>query len=428
MNDAFYEALHEIKGQDLFLCCDPGIVDFRGKQALNLFIYSKDTRLKIPLGSDLKSIKELLGSLKFLDDDNLILIAWDLKSLLTFVRGKVGNDFLIGKKIFDLNMLESYCGEKNPCPTNFLEAKKRLVSLTKHINWEKAYQAYQSVYLPLILNIPKIETYGLAHKQKKIKVYPHYEIDGQINGRMKCSNISSNSYNPHTMAEIERNNLRCPGFDYNFLYFDFKHMEVNMLQWLSKDEEMKKILLSGKDFYESVWELLTAAPCNKERRGLCKLFFLPVFYGLGAESLSKKLNWPVESCRGLIKKIQIYFHTAWSWIKSYQLGKDGSVYDHFGRRRIFDNVYKVRNFVVQSPASLVCLHKLVLLISKLDIADVCMHIHDGYVISCKNEFIPKAYKTAKEILESENELYSGLKLNVDCRRGISLNELVSYNL
>jgi hypothetical protein len=119
-----------------------------------------------------------------------------------------------------------------------------------------------------------------------------------------------------------------------------------------------------------------------------------------------------------------------NWMKQQQntMDADGAAHDRFGRRRVFDNPYKIRNFVVQSPASLVCLHKLVLLIEALEgLANVCMHIHDGYVISVKDDKLVKTYEITKRILESENELYPGLRLQVDCKRGMNLNQMVSYS-
>lgn len=430
MENALCEALNKIQDRDLLIYPDPDILDFNSNKPVQLCIRSKDVFLQIPLGEDLKQLQEYLGAAQFFcGGDKSILLTWNLKNLLTYIRGRTGVDYHLKGKIFDLSFLESYAGEEKDRPATFSEGMQRLLKLTKNSGWSKVNTVYQQVYLPLILSIPKIETYGLSHKSKRIRVYPHYEIDGQVNGRMKCSNISSHSFNPHNMGEQERADLRCPGFGYSFLYFDFKHMEVNTLQWLSQDPKMAEILTSGRDFYEAIWEILTDSSCNSERRQLAKNFFLPVFYGLGVDALAKKLNWPVDVCKGLITRIQKHFPVAWSWMKVQQqsLGLDGAAYDYFGRRRVFDASYKVRNFVVQSPAALVCLHKLVLLMDTPgSLANVCMHIHDGYVLSVKNEDINKTYETTKRLLESENELYPGLHLSVDCKRGTCLNQMVSF--
>ncbi len=431
MDDRFCEALNQLKDQDIFLYPDPDVLDFNSsKRPAKLCVHSKSVFLDVSFGDDLKKAREYLGAMQyFLGGEHSILTTWNLKEFLTYVRGKTGVDFTFKGKIYDISFLQSYLGMAASRPKGFAEARQNLLKITKKFDWEKVNSVYQEVHLPLILSIPRIETYGLSHKSKKSKVYPHYEIDGQANGRMKCSNISARSYNPHTLPVEEKANLCCPGFDYTFMYFDFKHMEVNMLQWLSKDEDMGKILRSGQDFYKAVWEILTNSSCNAERRQICKNFFLPVFYGLGSEALASKLNWPLDSSKGLISRMCKRFPVAWAWMKTQQqsMGSDGTALDYFGRRRVFDNSYKIRNFVVQSPASLVCLHKLVLLMAVLkDIASVCMHIHDGYVLSVAKDNVSKAYQIAKQILESENELYPGLKLSVGCEQGVSLNEMVSY--
>lgn len=431
MDDALCEALYTLGDQDLFVYPDPDVLDFNSKRPVKLCVRSKDVFLEVPFGEDIKRTREFLGALQyFIGSKQSILITWNLKNFLTYARGKTGVDCQFNGKIYDLSFLESYFGINAERPASFAEARQRLLKLTRNSEWSKVNSVYQKVYLPLILSIPKIETYGLSHKRKKSRVYPHYEIDGQANGRMKCSNISQTSFNPHSLGPEERESLCCPGFGYTFLYFDFKHMEVNTLQWLSQDDTMGEILKSGRDFYEAIWEILTTTPCNAERRQMCKNFFLPIFYGLGGEALSKKLNWPVDSCKVLVNRVHSHLSMASNWMKQQQNSMDaeGAAHDYFGRRRVFDNPYKIRNFAVQSPASLICLHKLVLLVEALEgIANVCMHIHDGYVISVKNDNLVKTYEITKHILESENELYPGLRLQVGCERGTNLNQLVSYS-
>jgi SepF-like predicted cell division protein (DUF552 family) len=82
---------------------------------------------------------------------------------------------------------------------------------------------------------------------------------------------------------------------------------------------------------------------------------------------------------------------------------------------------------VQSPAALICEHKLVKLSTALkDIANVGMHIHDGYIIICDRSNLSKTVEVSKQILESDDELYSGLNLKALCKVGEDLNNLKVY--
>ena len=428
--DSLYEAIDQIKNQDLFIYSD-SILDFTSKRSVKLFMENNLISLQIPLVESTIKLKEALGALQlFIGGENTVLITWNLKNFLTYARGRTGFDFKLEGIIFDLSFLESYFGETAECPKSFNEARQRLVRLIKKSNWDSVHSVYQKVYLPLIKSIPKIETYGLSHRSKKARVFSTYTIDGQANGRMKCSNVFSSSYNPHSLGFEERENLRTPGFDHCFLNFDFRHMEVSVLQWLSGDERMGEMLNSGKDFYARVWEILTESPSNTERRKICKTFFLPIYYGLGASAMSEKLGWSVSTCKTLLQKVHDLFPVSFRWMnqEANKLGEEGGeVFDYFGRCRVFDVRYKVRNFIVQSPASLICLHKLTQLIEALgDLGAVCMHIHDGYVLSVKKENLHKTNNLTKQILESENELYPGLKLKTGCKVGVNLNKMTIY--
>jgi hypothetical protein len=100
--------------------------------------------------------------------------------------------------------------------------------------------------------------------------------------------------------------------------------------------------------------------------------------------------------------------------------------DVFGRRRYFADheFYKIRNFCIQSPSSMVCLRKLVRLHETLsDKARIGFHIHDGYCVMCKKNQLNSIYETATSILEEEDPLFPGLKLRTSCTSGANLNDM-----
>ena len=41
------------------------------------------------------------------------------------------------------------------------------------------------------------------------------------------------------------------------MMFDFRNMEVNMLQWLSKDERLGEIVAKENDVYSAIYEVVT---------------------------------------------------------------------------------------------------------------------------------------------------------------------------
>lgn len=428
---SFHEALCNLSGENLFIAC-PDVLDFTNtKKQAKIIVYSQKTTIEIPFPEDKTKLFQLLGFLEFgLNQANCVLVSWNLKNFLSYVQGRTGNKFQLDSKIFDLSFLESYVGNKGPCPTSFKDAYQRLQILTKKTNWTAINKAYQSVYLPLLHTIPSIETAGVVHRSKHAKVYPHYQVDFQVFGRLKTNLAFSSSFNPHSMSDEEKEQIRACGFGYNFMYFDYSHMEVSVLQWLSQDDYLGELLNSGKDIYAAIWEGLTHQPCSDAHRQKCKELFLPVVFGFGAENLAKQFNWPLDVTRNVMDRLVKTMPIAFNWIKNQQKAAEdgGEVSDCFGRVRTFDAPYKARNFSIQSPSSFICLDKLNLLHKALEgVAQVVMHIHDGYVVATHNLNMPKTYQITKNILESESELYSGLKLKTKCLFGQKLNDLKQYN-
>ena len=77
----------------------------------------------------------------------------------------------------------------------------------------------------------------------------------------------------------------------------------------------------------------------------------------------------------------------------------GTISDYFGKRRTFtENFYKARNFCIQSPASLICLEKLVQLWKKIQHKTrICYHVHDGYYVYAQDDNKEKFVKDFVEV-------------------------------
>jgi DNA polymerase I-like protein with 3'-5' exonuclease and polymerase domains len=304
----------------------------------------------------------------------------------------------------------------------------RLTRVMGYSRWEQVRLVYREVFAPLIKEVlPHVETTGLVRKKRRI--YPHYEVEGQLNGRLRGSNAFHHGFNPHT---ISKNDLPMIGLgqfdDLVCIHLDYSSLEVRVLQWLSQDQSLGNILDSGEDVYKIIWERITNVKCTPALREACKLIFLPIVYGLGADTLTKKLSVDERVAKRLIDKVYTEFPVALSWVKGQQssVGYDGGVYDRFGRRRKFDGAeYKIRNFVVQSPASLVCLHKLVKLYYAIKgLARIAFHVHDGYFVTTHKKDRDKILDICTRALERPmEELYPGLKLRVAAKVGSRLHQL-----
>jgi hypothetical protein len=421
-------ALAPTLGQEVLIKTEPEILDFTNPETkVKFLIITKGLQINIDIPKNRSQLPILLGQLLGYLNKSKFIIAWNIKNFISYALYHTKKPFSITKPLFDLKVLENYLGERQVCPSTFTDAKNRLGFIVKNSSWQHLKNIYSGIHIPLITEVvPELEVFGLVNTNLKSILHPFYEIEGQINGRMKCSKDFIRSYNPHTLSDEEKSCLTTPDYDNKvFIYLDFKHMEVSVLQWLSQDSVLGSILATGRDLYESIWERVTGIKCNEDLRKICKGFFLPLIFGQGTESLSKNIGISESTAIKLFKKTNESFKTAFEFVKNQQLDS-GICADQFWRLRKFEDDYrpKIRNFKIQSPASTICLHKLVRLHKEiLNFGKICFHVHDGYCIMAYNGQEDKLCKLAKETLESSEELYPGLILKVSVYQGRKLSEL-----
>ena len=423
------ESLDEVAGQHIFLTCEPENPDFTDpRRPSKLVVMAKGLRFDIPLPENRKECIEFISGINAsLYQKRIITLSWKIKGFLSYVRARTHGNWQINGSLVDLHILEAFSGEQGECPKNFKDAYSRLSRITQSVTWQRVGKVYQEVYLPLLTRvIPKMESLGLNDVISRRPVYPCYELEGQVNGRMKCLKAFAHAFNPHGLDEVAKANLRPIGYDKVFMLFDYKHMEVAVLQWLSGDKTLKEILNSGEDVYKNIWERITNIPCTEAGRSHCKSVFLPVVYGQSGSSVAKKLGIKDEAGKMLVANINRFFPKAMSWIQEQQETFDANSFatDYFGRRRRFEEQqYKIRNFVVQAPASIICLHKLVRLHDVIqENSEIVFHIHDGYgIVTHKSN--TKVADIVIKTLEAKESFYPGLRLRVSGSQGESLSSL-----
>jgi hypothetical protein len=419
--------------QYVYLTFDGGDFTSDRPSAVNIFTLGNNYKEIFP--SDMSEFRHICGRIQYLLSDKII-IGWDIKQLFTFVlaKNKIYDNknnrlMFFNSVICDLKILENYIGIENKCPENLAEAKSRLFCVYKDNSWSKLKNIYSRIYIPLITKvIPDIESVGVIHYPTRKMLFSRYDISGQVNGRMSCTKSLKDSFNPHSLREEEKKDIRPPCFDSVFMYFDYRHMEVSVLHWLTKDEKLEEILSLDKDVYESIWEIITGIKCNEMYRKKAKMCFLPSVFGIGPEKLAVNINVSIPTAKKLIENINKNFKTAIEWITNKQ--KEAKIGDFFvdclGRKKLVEQEYKVRNFVVQAPASILCLEKLVLLHKNLEecnYAKIGFHIHDGYIIYSQIKDQIESRERAIKVLKSKSDLFPGIKLKISCKVGSTFEKM-----
>lgn len=432
----FSEFIGNLESQNCLMLFEPEILDFTDDEVdkfLHIHVIGGNMiSLRLNELKDLEFIANAL-QLYFLSKGSKT-ITWNWKNFASYVLAKTGRmlECVYGQNegaIIDLKIIESYFGIKNSAPKNLVEALNRVKKLFGEANYKESSKIYRAIHLPLMTKvIPHLETVGLLDSASSNKVHAYYEIDGQENGRLLCHNAYKLGYIPHNLTEQKKSELK-PILDSFFMYFDFNSMEVFMLQWLSKDPLLGEMCQTDDVYYSLYEKIIGEKADKKESRDKCKKFFLPVIYGMSANTLADRLKVELSTAQSITTRINELFPTALAWVQAYQdqVKEKGYADDIFCKRRYFkEKEYRVRNFCVQSPASIVCLEKLIQLYYALVPAtNLIYHVHDGYVIYATKENWKEIYRKGNLVLSSESELCPGLKLKVSCKAGRNLNRLAN---
>ncbi len=423
----------------IYFFLDPPIHDFTSVYEGNLCIHSQDDELSIPLATmDLDSLVPNLQYTIF--EPSRSVLTWDIKSFLSYLRYHHRHGYVPQCDIIDLKYGSSYMGLRgSPQPTSFKDALALSRSFITNPGWQ---QANQHVFLPLSLEVlPGIETRGLQDIAAGEVRYSWYEIEGQTNGRLAAQKPTGRYLTVHSMDMVQKAKLRPrrpeASEKWMFLEFDYKNMEVMILHWLTKDEAIGAILDSGKDFYSSVaencWPNMLHGPCieGADLRRVGKLSFLPAMYGASPESLQKRLHGTGDFAAAILTNIKEKFSKSEKWLaaKQGELAENAIAEDYFGRKRNFakEPPYKRRNFEIQSPAALFCLERLCRLYQALP-ENIVIHIHDGYILTARQQDVATVAKTAREVLESPSPLCPDLELKTSLKVGSHLADMKSVDM
>lgn len=423
----FSRTVTGLYGKDIYLYMTEDAPDWTSEPSrVGLCIHHSGKKVVLPM-SDSDEVSYLVSSMHHFVDGESVVLSWRAKDVFSFLKGKTGIALELPGRLYDLHVICSYFGYGLERPETFKDALATLRRARSEPSWGRFKEFYDSVHLPLMSRVlPDMETSCLVNLASRSCVYPSYVLEGQVNGRLKACLNGPNSYNPHSLGERERDRLRPPGYDAGFVYFDFRNMEVNVLRWLSGDGRLGEIIDSGLDPYREIWRIIAREEPTDAKRELCKNTFLPVVFGQGCASLARRLKISEKVAGFVIDRLVKAFPVAFEWVESQTVGDDGFATDAFGRRRHFarGDEYKVRNFCIQSPASMVCLKKLVDLHGCLpESAGMRFHVHDGYCVVCDRSEFERVAGIGVSCLESEDEMFPGLALKTSCNAGINLNNL-----
>ena len=147
-----YIDLEHIKGKDVFIACQPEILDFTSFTKAKLVVYGGGKAFAIQLPHNAVKLREAIGLLK----SSLFTVAkrvlgWNVKSLFSFAMHYARGVEFPGR-VLDLKILEAFSGVPfQHCPESCEDAYDRMTVVAKGKNWA----------------LPAIETTPLVHNELK---------------------------------------------------------------------------------------------------------------------------------------------------------------------------------------------------------------------------------------------------------------------
>ena len=242
--------------------------------------------------------------------------------------------------------------------------------------------------------------------------------------RSKTSrNQPSNSNFIYGLSAVWRSLIK-PEVGNALAYIDWSQQEFGIVAALSKDKAMMEAYSSG-DPYLTFAKQAGAVPVtatkssHPQEREQFKACALAVQYGMGEESLAKRINKSVIEAKALLRLHRQTYYTYWTWSDSIadQAMLIGVVRTVFGWNYFTNkdfNERSFRNFPAQANGAEMLRLAIILGISQG--VKICAPVHDAILIEAPTEEIDdKVYVMQACMEEASSIVLDGFKLRSDAK-------------
>lgn len=203
-------------------------------------------------------------------------------------------------------------------------------------------------------------------------LHPNYNQTGAVTGRMTCSDPNLQQVASATTglrkSDIPQRPRECFGPRPGCVWYlpDYSQIEVWLFAFMSGEQAMQRLLLSGHDFHQGVADRsFTSRPDytvrKKYYRKLAKLIMFGKLYGGGVGSkekpgrMTKLLQMPFEEAKLFIDSFEDQFAAVKEFMDDMiQLAKEnGEAWNLFDRKYVLERewAYKVVNYLIQGTAA-----------------------------------------------------------------------------
>ena len=295
---------------------------------------------------------------------------------------------------------------------------------------------YKHVLEPLCLRVlPEVENNPLLRRSMRHHVHTYYQVEGQVNGRLRNGGNFRYDYLTHTLSDKDKPDLIPPGFDQVYYLVDIVACDVTVLAHLSGDSRLIAMLEHPRyDVYQMLYGVIMNAPCKtSEERDFIKTTFLAFVYGAGVDGLAASLEVVPSALEEIHDRMRQTFHKAFSYVENgkAQAKEQGYLHDGFGRIRKFDEheEHKARNYLVQSPAASFCLEYFVRLheVARATNARLFGDFYDGFGFYCGEHEIKNLHRAVSLVFTEPSKLDNRIRFSIKAKYGASLHQLSAYH-
>lgn len=205
-----------------------------------------------------------------------------------------------------------------------------------------------------------------------------------------------------------------------FLSADYSQIELRVLAFLSKDENLTQAFLHNHDIHKETAARLFDVPMEEvthEQRQIGKRINFSILYGLTPFGLSKDLGIPFKDAKLYIDKYFAQYPGVSAWMESVikDTEKNGYVRTYWGRKREIPAIYEKNrsmyeeakrmavNTVAQGTAAEIMKQGMITLDSELKKAGfdakIILQIHDELLISVAADQQEAVQNLVKKVLE-----------------------------
>ncbi len=275
--------------------------------------------------------------------------------------------------------------------------------------------------------------YGILQRLSKDgRLRGEFLLHGTKTGRLASRNPNLQNI-PVLVGPVIRDAfVATPGW--TLVEADYSQLELRVAAWYSQDSRLLEYYRIDQDVHRMVASEVFGVPpeeVTQMQRYIAKYIDFGIIYGRQAESLAKgELQCSVDEAQKYLDSFLNQFQGLARWMKKIhgQVLTKGYVETPLGRKRRFPFLSDVNraesfrqavNAPIQSLASDICLHSLILLQKNLrpSEARILLTVHDSLLFEVRNDCVDRILPLIRLTMENHLPIESNIPFKVDIKIG-----------